>query len=192
MKFKDKYIYYRQICISATVPLAQSGVFLISQRVPCPWGNWIWSILRGRDPGPPPNPCWDKILCFFDIQFISSFFGFWCQLGPNMAPNLGPKSTPNRQKIDKKTHQDVDQFFDRLFMAFGKIFCGFGLEVGRPRASKYSKNWKFFKDFAISAKLPTRGHMINIWAHMTPNLTPKNIQISFQDGPQTDPKPSKK
>ena len=76
-------------------------------------------------------------------------------------------------------------------MAFGSIFCRFGLEVGRPRVSKTYKNQLFFNDFALSAKLPTRGHMIDIWVNMTPNLTPKTLQNSSQDGPQTDKKPSK-
>ena len=40
----------------------------------------------------------DFFSSFFDDFSVSYFFGFWCQLGSNLAPNLGPK--PGQMKTE--------------------------------------------------------------------------------------------
>ena len=46
----------------------------------------------------------------------------------------------------------------------------------------------FFSFFAISANLPTRGHMIDFLVNLVPNLNPKTHQKSTQEAPKIDKK----
>ena len=52
---------------------------------------------------------------------------------------IDPKSIPNRQKINQKTHQDVDQFFNRFFMALGTILVDVASNLEGRGAKMYCK-----------------------------------------------------
>ena len=50
-----------------------------------------------------------------------------------------------------------------------------------PKSQMHCKNQWFFKIFAISTNLPTRGHMIAILVNMAIKLSPKTLQICSQN-----------
>ena len=104
----------------------------------------------------------------------SGFVAIWCQLGSNLAAKTLPKSTQVGSQINQNLHQDADNFFPWFLLGLGTLFCQFCFEVGGPRGQKTLKtNCFFFNIFAISANLPTRGHMIDFLANLALNLAPK-------------------
>ena len=52
----------------------------------------------------------------------------------------------------------------------------------------HAKNLLFFSFFAISANLPTRGHMIDFLVNLALNLKPKTLQKSTQEASNIDQK----
>ena len=156
----------------------------------------ICSILRGRDPGPLPNPrgttAWPK----FHTFLTSTLYRHFSDFGANLAPTWLPTWNQNRPQTTKKSIKKRIKMLINFSIDFSwlleRFFVDFASKLEGPGPQNIWKINGFLKDFAISAKLPTRGHMISIWANMTPNLTPKTLQNSSQDGRQTDPKPSKK
>ena len=77
-------------------------------------------------------------------------------------------------------------------IGLGTLFCQFCFEVGRPGDQKTLKNHRFFSFFAISANLPTRGHMIDFLINLALNLGPKVHQKSSQEAPKIDKKGHRK
>ena len=74
-------------------------------------------------------------------------------------------------------------------MAVGTGFGRFCFEVGRPRDQKTLKNYRFFFHiFAISANLPTRGHIIDFLVNLALNLRPKTLTKSTQEASKIDKK----
>ena len=66
----------------------------------------------------------------------------------------------------------------------GTLFIEFCFEVGRPGDQKTLISLRFFSFFAISANLPTRGHMIDFLVNLALNLALKIHQKSTQEPPK--------
>ena len=76
-------------------------------------------------------------------------------------------------------------------IGLGSFSCQFGFEVGRPRDQKTIKSVELSANlvfFAMSAILPTRGHMIDFLANLAFNLAPKTHQNSIQEASKIDQK----
>ena len=122
--------------ISATVPLAQSGVswspLRFFSRRPAEFGV---SLGAGTQPhcAYQRSPARLFFRPFFDLLLGPSFFRFWCQLGPNLPPNLAPKSTQNRAKRSPNPEPNSIIFSIPFFIDFGsllgRILVSFGFQV---------------------------------------------------------------
>ena len=88
-----------------------------------------------------------------------------------------------------------------FLIGLGALLCQFWFEVEGPRDQKTLKNFLVFDFFAISANLPTRGHMLNLLFNLLFNLhfktfqqnrpkrLPKSIQKGIQNMMQVGPDP---
>ena len=93
-------------------------------------------ILRGRDPvGPGLVACVFKHH-FFDIVLGPSFFGFWCQLGPNLPPNLGTKSIQKSFQEGSKSQANLHHILNAFFTDFGNPLDRFLVGFGSPFGSQ--------------------------------------------------------
>ena len=116
------------------------------------------------------------------------FVAIWCQLGSNLAAKTLPKSTQVGSKIYQKINQDTDPNFLWFLIGLGTLFWQFCFEVGRPRDQKTLKNLRFLSILAMSANLPTRGHMIDFLINLAFDLAPKTYQNSTQEASKIDQK----
>ena len=95
----------------------------------CPWGTWVWNILRGQDQiylrttrGPLADHRGSRFLMIFwhrlGTPFLSILVLTWPQLGPQLGPKIVQKSIQEPSKIHPNLHLVFDRFLDRFLIDF--------------------------------------------------------------------------
>ena len=128
------------IYVSATVPLARSGVSLRPCRSP---GPWIELVIRGQQPdflrllACPCMPPQTR----FSIIFLNMFrHRFRCHLGPILVPTWPQLDLQNQPKIDPRAIQTPSQLASCFRWPSGSIFQRICMDFWFPNRSKINQN----------------------------------------------------
>ena len=119
----------REAKISATVPLAQSGVFLVSQRVPWPSDQRDLEYSRGRDPGPPRHHCGTVAAPKFYAFLTSNLYRHFSDFTANLAPTWPSTWDQNRPQTTKKSIKKRSKMLINFSIDFSWLLENFFVDL---------------------------------------------------------------